>query len=86
MKGVTAGCNLNPHVVFVHINALMAEARIAAKLRRRVGGNGDLPNQLQAGVYNSMKEMVLNVLLSYDKSNLVLEEQQMLFPDKVQRR
>jgi len=35
VKGVSVGCNLNPHVIFIHINALMAEGKVAEKLRRK---------------------------------------------------
>eukprot|EP00750_Incisomonas_marina_P031096 INCI7706.2.p1 GENE.INCI7706.2~~INCI7706.2.p1 ORF type:complete len:886 (-),score=135.27 INCI7706.2:260-2917(-) len=85
VKGVSVGCNLNPHVIFIHVKALMREAHVARKFHRK--NDADLgATDAVSGEYSSLKEMVLNVLLSYDESNLALDDQSRLFPDHLQNR
>lgn len=85
VKGVSVGCNLNPHVVFIHVKALMREAHVARKLHRK-GARDVVASDSASGEYSSLKEMVLNVLLSYDESNLALDDQRRLFPDHLESR
>lgn len=86
VRGLSVGCNLNPHVIFIHVKALMAETRAMKQknkiTQKRTSGDSIKPNKS----YQSLREMVLNMLLSYDEANVVLEEQISLFPDKMQHR